>query len=144
MNGMNLAVFTDCRVVQTWRWQDGSLVARCQIPAPADDRSYATFVIRNGDALGMDLEPGDQITVQNARLQSRDLSEPLTRFIERAEGPDGSTLDLDRAFDSIGLNDDQQQRLSRLLQNAETPRIMTELLVDPNDLTVHKNGRNGS
>lgn len=142
MNGLNLAVFTDCRVVNTWDWQDGSLVVRCEVPDPAGDRSFVTFVIKNGNTLGLQLEHGQHITVKNAAVQSRDITEPVMRFISRAEGPDGRAFDLDRAFDSAGLDDEQRETLRNMLRRAQGQRVMTEFVVDPNDLTVHdRNGR---
>ena len=128
--GLNVCVFSGLQVTNTWKWNDGSLVARCQMAAPGGGFSFITLVIRNGDTLGLKLHKGQVVSVQRAQVRSRDLPESLTTTFQRAG------FDLDGAMKAAGLDDDQSSKLREAFEKGTLTRVMTEFLVDPNDLIV--------
>ena len=136
LDGINLCVFTRCKIVNSWTWTDGSLVLRCQVKDPIDRFSFITLVVKGGASKGLHLHKGQIIDVQRAQARSRDFPEAALATFKHVQ-LDGEPLNLEKALQEIGLSTEQVQGVKNLLKKATATRIMTEFVVDPNDLLIY-------
>lgn len=136
LDGINLCVFTRCKIVNSWTWTDGSLVLRCQVKDPIDRFSFITLVVKGGANKGLHLRKGQVIDVQRAQVRSRDFPEAALATFKHVQ-LDGKPLDLDKALQEVGLSAEQARGVKDLLKKASVTRIMTEFVVDPGDLLIY-------
>ncbi len=132
---LNVCVFSGLKVTNTWRWSDGSLLVRCQMRDPTGGYSFITLIVRHGNDMGLQFRKGDALSVQRAVVRSRDLAEPLETVIGRATVND-RPFTLKDAVEAAGLSQEQRGTLMEAFREAEVVRVMTEFLVEPEDVIL--------
>lgn len=93
MRNINLAVFTDARVVSTYT-RDGDAYVRVMVGTP-EGNSFVTLVFPGAQARGLTFSEGQTITVHRAYVRSRDIRVRLRRTLEKAQDAEGQPLNLD-------------------------------------------------
>ena len=111
MKNINLAVFTDARVVSTYT-RNGDAYVRVMVGTP-EGNAFVTLVFPNAAAQGIRFQEGQTLTVHRAYVRSRDIRVRLGRTLEKVQDNEGRPMHL-----NVDVPDD-----------AWVPQVATEFVV---------------